>query len=152
MIPVAWNFLYRLVPLFDPKKNDNLTMGVSGLEFLDLYSEFPKFGRKLRLAKLVTGIRSGFGVPLRTPMGWADRATYAMVGALALLLAGGRMLEPWMLPDDPTFIEIIPSQNGRPAFSRQMDRFARLHSFRAQTNTLQQHRLSRLRQQVGGVV
>ena len=66
----------KMEELFDRKEKvipgrlharDNLTMGVSGLEFVEVYSEFPKFERKLKLAKMVSGLRSGFGIPLRTP-------------------------------------------------------------------------------------
>ena len=45
---------------------EHLTPGFAGLEFVDMYEGFPLYPYKMRLAKLLTGLRSGFGVPLRT--------------------------------------------------------------------------------------
>jgi DNA-binding CsgD family transcriptional regulator len=46
---------------------NNLTMAVTGVEFADLFSADKTYSRKLQLAGLLTGMRSGFGIPLRTP-------------------------------------------------------------------------------------
>ena len=52
------------------------TPTVAGYEFADLYSEYPNQVWKYRLAALVSGLRSGFGVPLRSP----DPASRAGLG------------------------------------------------------------------------
>ena len=45
---------------------DFLTPAFAGLEFVDMYPEFPLYGAKMQFAYLLTGLRSGFGIPLRT--------------------------------------------------------------------------------------
>jgi DNA-binding CsgD family transcriptional regulator len=43
------------------------TPGVAGHAYSDMYPHEPKYRRKLRMASFVPGVKSGFGVPLRSP-------------------------------------------------------------------------------------
>ncbi|GEM_PF-7042600 len=45
---------------------DHLTPGVAGFEFADMFADFPSYQLKHRLIAMGTGLRSGFGIPLRT--------------------------------------------------------------------------------------
>lgn len=43
------------------------TPGVAGKVFADMYGDYPEYQRKLKVAAIIPGVRSGFGVPLRCP-------------------------------------------------------------------------------------
>lgn len=42
------------------------TPAVSGMEFADYFADYPSQVWKFRLSKVITGLRSGFGIPLRS--------------------------------------------------------------------------------------
>lgn len=71
-LPSAFERLEKLVKKPDRlmqgriHARDHLTLGVAGIEFADMYEDFPEYVNKMRIAAIMPGIRSGFGVPLRS--------------------------------------------------------------------------------------
>lgn len=58
------------------------TPGVSGAEFVDMFPQHPEYQRKMRLARIVPGVRSGFAVPLRS-QNPATRAGLGFAGQMS---------------------------------------------------------------------
>ncbi|MEL6751549.1 MAG: LuxR C-terminal-related transcriptional regulator [Pseudomonadota bacterium] len=58
------------------------TPGVAGHAFSDMFHEHPLYQRKLRMAAFVPGVKSGFGVPLRSP-NRSSRAGISFSGKLS---------------------------------------------------------------------